>query len=128
MGDAVQDVPALLHSGRTVRIDVADDTALAHGVIAADQRSALLAYVQLDESDTAAASSCASRDCGPTSATTCGGRDRSSPAAPSRSQRLDPAGPTGGVAVTGAALAEIGLWVPRRRPETILLVHIEVAD
>jgi hypothetical protein len=38
---------------------------------------------------------------------------------------LDPAGPTGGVAVSGAALADLGLWLPRRRPEHIQLIALE---
>jgi alpha-galactosidase len=41
---------ALLHSGDAVRFDLDDDTALAHGVFAADRRTALLAYVQLQTS------------------------------------------------------------------------------
>ena len=40
----------LLHSGRTVRFDTADPAVIAHGVIAADQDSAVLCHVQLDES------------------------------------------------------------------------------
>ena len=41
---------ALLHSGDAVRFDLDDDTAMAHGVYAADRHSALLAYVQLQTS------------------------------------------------------------------------------
>ncbi len=33
-------------------------------------------------------------------------------------------GPSGGAPVTGAALAEVGLWLPRCRPETIRLIHV----
>jgi alpha-galactosidase len=114
----------LLHSGRLVRIDLGDETALAHGVIAADRRSALLAYVQLDESvrsgvelrvpGLAPAQRYALRWEGPFT-----------PAAPSRATRLHPDGPTGGVPVSGAVLAEVGLFVPRRRPETILLIRLD---
>jgi hypothetical protein len=33
-------------------------------------------------------------------------------------------GPTGGAVVTGRQLAEIGLWMPRRPPETAQLIHV----
>ncbi len=47
----------LIHSGRMVRLDPADDSAWMHGVVAADQSAALMCYVQLDgpRSDQAAA-------------------------------------------------------------------------
>ncbi len=45
----------------------------------------------------------------------------------SKSQPLDPAGPTGGVPVTGRHLADVGLWMPRRAPETVALVHLTPA-
>jgi alpha-galactosidase len=38
----------LLHGGRTVRIDLADSTAIAHGVVAHDRREAIYSYAQLD--------------------------------------------------------------------------------
>ena len=115
----------LLASGRTVRVDLDDDTALAHGVIAADRRSALLAYVQLDESDSVRGVELRIPGLVPDLRYSVRWEGPFERKAPSRSQRLDPAGPTAGVPVTGAVLAEIGLLMPRRRPETILLVHIE---
>ena len=39
-----------LHSGRFVRLDVADPAVLAHGVVAADGSRALIAHVQYEES------------------------------------------------------------------------------
>jgi alpha-galactosidase len=114
----------LLHSGRVVRIDLADDAALVHGVIAADRHSALLAYAQLDEALRGSvelripglipAQRYALRWAGPFD-----------PKPPSRAPRLNPDGPTGGVSVSGAALAEVGLVMPRRRPETVQLIHIK---
>lgn len=40
----------LLHGGDVVRLDVADDAALAHGVVAPDRAEALFAVVQLTQS------------------------------------------------------------------------------
>ena len=37
---------------------------------------------------------------------------------------IDPAGPSGGAPVSGAALADVGLWLPRCRPETIRLIRL----
>ena len=41
---------ALLHGGRTVRFDLDDLTALAHGVMSTDRTEALLVYVQMETS------------------------------------------------------------------------------
>ncbi|MDQ6849756.1 MAG: alpha-galactosidase, partial [Actinomycetota bacterium] len=114
----------LLQSGRMVRIDTSDPTVLAHGVIAADARSALIAHVQLDESahnrgvvlkiprlDREA--SYRLEWAGPVD------HAHLSVAPP-----LDPAGPTRGVPLSGAVLADLGIWLPRRRPETIQLISL----
>lgn len=114
----------LLHSGRVVRLDVADPAVLAHAVVSRGRRSALLAHVQLDESahnrgvslrlpGLDAALSYVPRWEGPVGL-----------GAVSHSQPLSPDGPTGGRAVSGAALARIGLWLPRRHPETITLIAL----
>ena len=42
----------------------------------------------------------------------------------SKSSPLAKTGPTAGTPVTGRTLATRGLWVPRRRPETVTLVHL----
>ena len=116
---------ALLHSGRTVRVESGDPAVWLHGVVAADRRSALFAHVQLDESagnrgvvltvphlrgDTAYRL----RWAGPVD---------SHPM--SQAPPVDPAGPTGGRPVSGAVLRDVGVWLPRRRPESILLMHLE---
>jgi alpha-galactosidase len=115
----------LLHSGRVVRPDSADPAVLLHGVLAADRRSALLAHVQLGES-------AHNRGVGirvpglvadiAYEATWEGPVDsvHLSVAPP-----VDPRGPTGGAPVTGAVLATTGLWIPRRRPESVLLVRLD---
>ncbi|MDQ2846858.1 MAG: alpha-galactosidase [Actinomycetota bacterium] len=114
----------LLHSGRTVRMQTNDPVVIANGVISADRSAAIVAHVQLDES---------AHNRG--AVIRIPGLDRS------RSYRLhwlsavdndrlsgadplDPAGPTGGIPVTGAALADVGVWFPRRRPESIQLISI----
>lgn len=50
------------------------------------------------------------------------------PAVLSVASAVHPVGPTGGAPVSGRVLATQGYWVPRRRPETILLTHITPAD
>ena len=45
--------------------------------------------------------------------------------ATSRSVVLSRGGPTEGVEVLGAVLGTRGYWIPRRRPETVTLVHVE---
>ncbi|MFN2561272.1 MAG: alpha-galactosidase [Jatrophihabitans sp.] len=115
----------MLHSGRVVRIETSDDAVIAHGVLAADRSAALLAHVQLDESghnrgvtlrvpglDRQRRYRC----------TWAGPVDRSRVTG---SPQTDPAGPTGGAPVSGAALAGVGLWLPRRRPEQVLLISLK---
>jgi alpha-galactosidase len=114
----------LLHGGRTVRPESPDPAVLLHGAVATDGTEALLAHVQLDESvsnrgvhvrvpglDAAAAYDLAWE--GPVH-----------PAAVSYSAPLPDHGPTGGRPATGAALAGQGFWLPRRRPQTVTLVHL----
>ena len=118
----------LLHSGRMVRPESADAEVLLHGVVAADGIEALIAHVQLDESssnrgvvvrvpDLVADATYELRWAGPV--------DRQ---AVSHSVELPEAGPTGGVEVRGAVLGSRGFWIPRRRPETVTLVHLRQVD
>ena len=115
----------LLHSGRTVRVESGDPAVWLHGVVAPDRRSALFAHVQLDES--AGNRGVVLRVPGLRAEA----RYRLSWAGPvddhrmSQAPPVDPAGPTGGVAISGAVLRDVGVWLPRRRPETILLMHLE---
>jgi alpha-galactosidase len=48
-------------------------------------------------------------------------------AAVSRSAALLESGPLGKSTATGASLATRGFHVPRRRPETVTLIHVERA-
>lgn len=114
----------LLHSGRVTRIDSEDPAVLLHGVVAADGGEALIAHVQMDESVSNRGVRVRipglrderrydARWVGPTD-------DRRLTDTPG----VDPWGPTGGVPVTGRTVAGAGLWVPRRRPQTVLLAHL----
>ncbi len=47
------DLRELLHSGRVVRVDGADDAVLVHGVVSPDLRTAIFSYAVLDATDTA---------------------------------------------------------------------------
>ena len=114
----------LLHSGRLVRPVSSDPAVLLHGIVAADGEEALLAHVQLDESPSNRGTVVrvpglvedAAYDLRWTGAV-----DRK---ATSRSVELAQTGPTGGETVLGAVLATRGYWIPRRRPETVTLVHL----
>jgi alpha-galactosidase len=118
---------SLLHSGRTVRPASSDPAVLLHGVVGADRREALVAHVQLDESAHSrgvtvrvpgldADASYVLRWEGPAEAS-----------AVSRSYPLSESGPLGTAPVTGRSLANRGFPMPRRRPETVTLVHIFLA-
>jgi alpha-galactosidase len=115
----------LLHSGRTVRIDTSDPAVWAHGVVADDRRSALIAHVQLDESAHNRGVVLRVPGLDPEAGYRCSWASPMASGRVSGSPVLDPAGPTGGVAVPGAALAQVGLWLPRRRPETVQLIALE---
>jgi alpha-galactosidase len=113
----------LIHSGRIIRLDTVDDTAWMHGVVAADQSAALMCYVQLDMpgNDQAAAMRISGLD-------------------PARRYRATEVTPgerllkwtgladdqvPGGVEVSGAALAEIGLAILPQRPLAAAVVLIQ---
>jgi alpha-galactosidase len=114
----------MLHSDRMVRIDSSDPAVLMHGVVAGDGTAALLAHVQMDES--AHNRGVAMRVPGLRPAAQFDlrweGPIDSRPM--SVAQPVDPYGPTGGALVSGRALASGGVWIPRRMPETILLINI----
>jgi alpha-galactosidase len=112
---------SLLHSGDTVRFDLDDDTALAHGVYAADRTEAILAYVQLQTSPWLVVP-----------------RWRIPGLLPDRAYTVTPLplGTSGGightrpewmtspVTCTGRELAVVGLQPPSMWPESGMLVHI----
>jgi alpha-galactosidase len=114
----------LLHSGRMVRPESAHRGVLPPGGGGGAGPAALVAHVQLDES--ASNRGTVVRVSGLVPDATyelawAGPVDRR---ATSRSVELPEAGPTGGVEVRGAVLGTRGYWIPRRRPETVTLVHL----
>jgi alpha-galactosidase len=112
----------ILHTGRMVRLDVTDPAVLAHGVIAADQRSALLAHVQMDESVHNRGVTLRVPGLDPKTSYTCTWVLPTAASSVTGSPQLDPAGPTGGTPVIGADLAQRGIWLPRQHPETVRLI------
>lgn len=114
----------LLHGGRCVRPSSSDSTVVLHGVVSHDGSEALMAHVQLDESAhnrgvwvrVPGLTTEARYDVlweGPVSHLHV-----------SMSAPLPERGPTAGAPVGGHTLATRGFWVPRRRPETVTLVHL----
>lgn len=115
----------LLHSGRVVRPESADPAVLLHGVVAADGSEALLAHVQLDESASNRGTVVRVPGLVADAAYDLAWVGPVDHRAVSRSVALPQPGPTDGTAVRGAVLGTRGYWIPRRRPETVTLVHLE---
>jgi alpha-galactosidase len=115
---------ALLHAGRAVRIDMPDDTAWVHGVVAADRSAALMSYVQLDEprNDQPAALRVPGLDPARRYRVTDVTPGQRRPRRPGLAEAGIP-----GMEVSGAALAQIGLAIPAQRALTALIVLIEAA-
>jgi alpha-galactosidase len=116
----------LIHSGRLLRVDLPDDSAWAHGVVAADRSAALISYVQLDEPrhDRPAAVRIPGLDPGrhfrimdvtPRS-------DRSG--WPSRPQP----GALWDAPMSGRALADIGLAIPAQRALSAVVIFAAAAE
>ena len=115
----------LLHGGRLVRPQATDPEVLLHGVVAVDGSEALLAHVQLDESASSRGTIVRVPGLEPEATYALSWAGPVDHRAVSRSVGLAETGPTGGVEVRGAVLASRGYWIPRRRPETVTLVHLE---
>ncbi len=114
----------MLHSGRVVRPESSDPTVLLHGVVAADRSEALVAHVQLDEASHNRGVSVRVPGLDPGASYDVRWEGPVTHTAVSMSSPLAETGPTEGAAVTGRALSDRGFWVPRRRPETVTLVHL----
>jgi len=114
----------LLQRGRMFRCDLTEPTVYGYGVVEADGSAAILALAQLDE---------AASNRGVTLRVPglqeqaeyriewLGPVDLSEL---SKSPGLDAAGPLAGRTVTGGELATAGLWLPRRQPGSITLMHV----
>ena len=112
----------LLHSGRSVRLDVPDPAVFGHGVVAADRSRAIIAHVQYEESQTNRGVYLRVPGLDPEAEYTV---EWTGPEPPSAAlETLDGFGPLGATKVTGRYLATVGVRFPRCRPETIRLVDI----
>lgn len=114
----------LLHSGRVLRVDSPDAAVLGHGVVSPDASEAIVAHVQLNEAAHNRGVTLRVPGLSPESTyevTWLGPTDFRTI---SMSPALVDVGPTGGRPITGAELERVGLWLPRRRPETVQLVHV----
>jgi alpha-galactosidase len=114
---------SMLHTGRVVRPESTDAAVLLHGVVAADASEALIAHVQLDEPSHNRGTWVRVPGLDPTSSYDVRWEGPVDHTAVSMSAALSRTGPTEGAPVTGRVLTRSGFWVPRRRPETVTLVH-----
>ncbi|RNI23839.1 alpha-galactosidase [Flexivirga caeni] len=119
---------ALLQGGRTFRCDLPGAEVHGYGVVAPDGGAAILALAQLDESVANRGVTLRIPGLRPDASYRVSWLGPVDLAAGSGTPALDPAGPLGDHPISGAALAETGLWLPRRKPETITVMHIAVAE
>lgn len=113
----------LLHTGRVVRPESADPAVLLHGVVAQDRAAALLAHVQMEESAHSRGVTVRVPGLVPDATYRLRWEGPADPTAVTRSSALPAHGPLGEGTVTGRMLAAHGFWMPRRRPQTVTLVH-----
>jgi alpha-galactosidase len=117
----------LLHSGRVIRPESTDPAVLLHGVVAADRAEALVAHVQMDESAHSRGVTVRVPGLDPDATYLLRWEGPRDPTAVSRSAALPEGGPLGQAPASGRSLATTGFWMPRRRPETVTLVHVTPA-
>lgn len=127
--DAVAEVIAahkrfrpLLHSGRTIRFDLPDAHALAHGVLAADGSEALFSYAQLATPRTEILPPLRLPGLDPAA------RYRITPellaGGPVRQEIAEPPWLSAGATFTGAELAAVGVRLPVIVPGEAILLHL----
>ena len=114
----------LLHSGRVVRLDIADPAVYGYGVIARDRSQAVIAHAQIEESSSNRGiwlrvpglqreAEYALSWTGPVPAE-------------AALETLDSSGPIGANGtISGEMLERVGVWIPRCRPETIRLIAVK---
>ncbi|WP_234986514.1 alpha-galactosidase [Demequina sp. NBRC 110055] len=114
----------LLHSGRVVRVEHPDPSAVVHGVVAADASRALFAYVQLATSSGITPAAMRLPGLTPDARYRVRVRDVVT------GEVIQKRGPgwmggddVSGIALSGAALAQVGLRPPILRPEQAMLVE-----
>ena len=119
-----KEMRGLLHSGRVVRADGVDESALLHGVVAQDSSDALFAYVQLRTPLTSIPGAV------PLPGLDADTRYRVTLQHPgdtpsTRSSSVTPWIAAGGSILTGRALASAGLQMPALDPEQLLLLRVQ---
>jgi len=119
-----KEMRGLLHSGRVVRADGVDESALLHGVVAQDSSDALFAYVQLRTPLTSIPGTV------PLPGLDADTRYRVTLQHPgdtpsTRSSSVTPWIAAGGSILTGRALASAGLQMPALDPEQLLLLRVQ---
>jgi alpha-galactosidase len=112
----------LIHSGRVIRLETAEDTAWMQGVVSPDRCTALMSYIQLDEprNDQPAMMRVTGLDARR--------RYRITDVTPGTRPSRRPgqvADRIAGVEVSGAALAEVGLAIPVQLTLTAVVIFIE---
>lgn len=111
-----------LHSGSSVRLDTADPSVIAYGVIAPDKSRAILAHAQYEESESNRGVFLRVPGLQPDAlydVQWCGPEKAAAALEP-----IDDYGPIGKQLMSGAALAAVGMRIPRCRPETLRLIEI----
>lgn len=112
----------LLHAGRTVRVDLPDPQALAHGVVSPDGGEALFAYVQLATPRTETLPLLRLPGLDPDA------RYHVEPVmvagGPARQEIQPPTWLERGIDLSGAALAHVGVRLPVIAPAEAILLHV----
>jgi len=109
-----------LHSGKTVRVDQADETALVHGVVSHDRGRGLFSLVQLKTSDYTRPFNIRLADLDPNATYMV---RMIEPAGAATVMQLKPPHWYSGVRVSGRALNNLGLRAPVLRPEQSMLIE-----
>ncbi len=122
-----REVRSLLHTGRVVRADLPDDTALLHGVVGQDRAQALFAYVRLTTSPEATPGRVLLPGLDPAARYRL--RLRAEAGEPATVQAAAPgwwsaAASAEGFAVDGATLSRVGLAMPVLAPGQAAVLHL----
>lgn len=120
--DYYKEKRTLLHSGRTVRTEHADDSAYLHGVVAQDKSEALYMFAQLRTSQFSRPNSIRLTGLDPDALYEVKVVE---PAGAAQFMQLKPPSWFAGVRLTGAALSSFGLKSGVLRPEQALLIEVK---
>ncbi|GAB3956807.1 alpha-galactosidase [Micromonospora vulcania] len=112
----------LLHAGRVVRVDHPDEAVWAHGVVAHDHTQAVYAVARLTTSATQAPGAVRLPGLDPSRRYLV--RPATDVPAPATIDRTGPGWLPGGVTLSGAALARVGVQLPALHPEQSLVLEV----